>query len=889
MPAWSPRTRLLIEVGDTAVGSCEVSPRLHPSDSPSLKRLWTRSVLAPGPWSRWLIGGILGVAAVAAADTAVGSQQVLASALAVVALIIGVGGRRGDAGVTALVAVVVAALSGLRDGWGPDYTIALVVVVAASLIATLLALVRVSATVSRRQVALLRHLLELANGSPEVETIGDRLLDLLVPAMGDSCALDLVTDGRQRRLGARVSGPHGEELAAGLRDRPLSAGPSPGGASRAMASGESQLVEVVEDGHLRAMAHDAADLELLKRLDTRSAMFLPMVTRASPFGAIALGVGSSGRRYTLSDLSFAELVASRMAIVLDNAGLWREAERTERRMIAALDALEEAVTMNGRDGRTVYANQAAVELLRAESSAELCNAPPGAISARFDNYDEDGGPVDYRQMPAFKALAGEEHPPAALVRNVVRATGEERWLLNKVSVLRDVRGAVDRVVNVIEDVTEVKRSELDQRLLAEATRVLSDSLDYRQTLQHVAEIAVPEMAEWCGVDVPGPSGRIHAVAIAHSDPAKRALGQELRKRYPVDLDSPTELARVISTGGSHLVPSISDSDLEMFAVDERHLELLRGVGFGSILIVAMTAGARTLGAVTLVRSDPARPFTEADQRLASELGRRAGIAVLNAQLYTERMTITQDLQEGLRPPDLAAVPGLETATLYRPAGELNDVGGDFYDAFATPAGWMTVIGDVAGHGARAAALTGLARFTLRAVGQLTGDPTAAAAQVNRTLRDQPAMSLCTIAMLLLHRDEGGELALAALSCGHPLPVLVRDGEPIELGRPGPLTGAFDDVEWPIATTRLLDGDTVILYTDGVLDTVGVDERFGGARLLDVLARGAKEPGLLIERIDAALSEFQIGSQSDDTAIVALKVRDAAALAEAVSQARETAT
>jgi len=858
------------------------------SDSPVLKRLWTRSVMAPGLWSRWLAGGIAGVAAVAAADIAVGSQEALASALAVVALIVGVGGCRGDTGVTAVVAVVVAALSGLWDGWGPDYTIALVVVVAGGVFATLLALVRVSATVSRRQVALLRHLLDLANGEPEVETITDRLLDLLVPAMGDSCAVDLITDGRPRRLGARVDGPHGEQMAAGLRLRPPSIRPAPVGSSHAMSSGEALFVESFDDDQLQEMAHDEADLALLRSLETRSAMFLPMVTRGAPFGAIALGVGRSGRRFTVSDLSFAELVASRMAIVLDSAGLWREAERTERRMIAALDALEEAVTMNGRDGRTVYANQAAVELLRAESAAELCNAAPGDISARFEIYDEGGEPVSYRTMPAFKALAGEENPPAALVRNVVRATGEERWLLNKVSVLRDVHGAVDRVVNVIEDVTEVKRAELDQRLLAEATRVLSDSLDYDQTLEHVAGIAVPGIADWCAVDVPGPGGRIDAVAVAHLDPAKRALGRELRERYPVRMDSSTELARVISHGGSHLVSSIRDEGLVAFSTDERHLSLLRGVGFGSILIVAMTVGTRTLGALTLVRSDPERPFTEADQRLAIKMGRRAGIAVLNAQLYTERITIARDLQEGLRPPDLAGIPGLETATLYRPAGEHNDVGGDFYDAFATPAGWMTLIGDVAGHGARAAALTGLARFTLRAVGQLTGDPGAAAAQVNRTLRDQPAMSLCTIAMLLLHRDEGGELLLSALSCGHPLPVLVRAGKPIELGEPGPLAGAFDDVEWPIVTTKLQDGDTVILYTDGVLDTVGADDRFGGARLLELVAREAKEPQLLVQLIDAALSRFQIGPQSDDTAIIALQVRDAAALAEAVSRTRETA-
>ena len=98
-------------------------------------------------------------------------------------------------------------------------------------------------------------------------------------------------------------------------------------------------------------------------------------------------------------------------------------------------------------------------------------------------YDAQGEELRLEDFPAFKALAGEDAPAPLLVRNVVRATGEERWLVNKVTVLRDAGGAIDRVVNVIEDVTAVKRAELAQALLAEATRILASSLDYAGTLQ----------------------------------------------------------------------------------------------------------------------------------------------------------------------------------------------------------------------------------------------------------------------------------------------------------------------------------------------------------------------------------------------------------------------
>ena len=139
---------------------------------------------------------------------------------------------------------------------------------------------------------------------------------------------------------------------------------------------------------------------------------------------------------------------------------------------------------------------------------------------------------------------------------------------------------------------------------------------------------------------------------------------------------------------------------------------------------------------------------------------------------------------------------------------------------------MVVVGDVAGQGARAAALTGLARFTLRTAGQITGDPARAAEQLNRTLRAEPDLSLCTaVCVLIAEGDESGLTAMV-VSLGHPLPVLLRAGTATELGAPGPLAGAFDDAEWPVTPARLERGDALVLYTDGVFDTVGVEARLG---------------------------------------------------------------
>jgi serine phosphatase RsbU (regulator of sigma subunit)/PAS domain-containing protein len=787
-------------------------------------RLWIRSALAPPLWSRWWIAGALGIAAVAAAEIAFTAHPAVGSAFAVVALVAGLAGARGDAIVIATCCVAATAVSGVWSGWDVGWTITLVVVAASSVTAVLVSLLRAVAVTTGRQLELLDRLGTHANSSRGVRELAGTLLDLLVPAYADAAMLDLAIQDYDRRVAARVAGPHGSAAEEWLRGRPP-VGPSLPGTQQVIATGRPALVEEVDAALLARLASDEADLVRLRGLAPRSALTLPLATRGAPFGAVTLIVGASGRRYTRADLAFAQLVQGRMATVLDNTSLSRAAMRSEAIMVAALDNLQEAVTMNGPDGATVYANQAAVRLLKAQSADELYNARPGQIAARFAIFDEAGDPLPYRELPAFRAIAGEQDPGPRLVRNVVRATGEERWLLNKVSVLRDGDGNVDRIVNVIEDVTQVKQAEVRERLLGEATRLLSGSGDRERTLARLAGVVVPELAAWCEI---------------------RARDQE---------------RETIARAGRDT------------AVGDEHLT------------VPVVAAGTELATIALGRT---HRFAAEEVRMVEELGHRAGIALLNMRLSEEQAEITRELQDGLRPPALPAIPGVQTATLYRPAGELNDVGGDFYDAFPTATDWTVVIGDVAGQGARAAALTGLTRFTLRSVAQYAGAQHDAMAAVNRALVEQSDMALCTLAVLRLSRGDDGGVTLGALSAGHPLPVLLRDGQASELGVPGPIAGVFDDAAWDTATVALRDGDTLVLYTDGVLDTVGSDGRFGPERLLEVLCGVPADPQTVVERVAAALAAYQSGPQRDDTAIVALTVRDATALAAAIGRAHATA-
>ena len=181
---------------------------------------------------------------------------------------------------------------------------------------------------------------------------------------------------------------------------------------------------------------------------------------------------------------------------------------------------------------------------------------------------------------------------------------------------------------------------------------------------------------------------------------------------------------------------------------------------------------------------------------------------------------------------------------------------------------MVVVGDVAGRGAEAAALTSLSRYTFRTAGKLLGDPIAALEQLNTALRESPALSLVSVCCVRLRTADGDAYADLVLA-GHPPAYHVRRGLSRPVGVFAPFLGAYERGGWEATTIKLEAGDQLVLYTDGVIDTVGVEERFGEERLARTLsdASGAADA---VRRIDRALIEFAHGAQVDDTAVIAVE-------------------
>jgi signal transduction histidine kinase/CheY-like chemotaxis protein len=184
------------------------------------------------------------------------------------------------------------------------------------------------------------------------------------------------------------------------------------------------------------------------------------------------------------------------------------------------------------------------------------------------------------------------------------------------------------------EIAERKRAEAALQFLAEASRLLATSLDYETTLQSVAQLAVPTIADWCAVDILQEDQTIREL-VAHVNPVKTEITRAARFRYPADPQTPHGVPHVLRNRQPELRTTIDDSLLASIARDAEHLELLRNQSFHSYMCVPLQARGRVLGAVTFITSESGRHYGPADLRLAEDLARRAALAVDNARLYRE--------------------------------------------------------------------------------------------------------------------------------------------------------------------------------------------------------------------------------------------------------------
>ena len=523
--------------------------------------------------------------------------------------------------------------------------------------------------------------------------------------------------------------------------------------------------------------------------------------------------------------------------------LREQTDRYETLLLSLSDAGEGLVVLE-LDGRCVYAN-AAFEQLSGYTFPEL--AAMDSVLDLVGEYERDE--VRRRALARIEEGVVQPGQPLTLRRR------DGGWVdLEIGGTPLNVEGRRQLVV-VVRDVTERRQSEAERErllaraaLLAEASVLFDRSLDEELTLRRVAQLCVRDIADTCVILLGDGPERIRGVVAAARDDDREPDLMAALTRNGVD-----EPLAAVMRGAEGLVTATP-----------------AGLRTARSVIVPLRARGRAHGVLAAGFDDLGEGGDDEALALFEDVARRAALALDNARLYKERDQVARTLQRSLLPGALPTVPGVELAGRYRAAGEGNEVGGDFYDCFATGGGdWALIIGDVCGKGAEAASLTALARYTLRAAAQHTRRPQAVLLELNEALlRAQLGYRFCTVLYAsLTPRDDRVSVCLA--TGGHPLPMVLRAGGAVEtVGAPGSLVGILDEPDITEQSIDLEPGDALVLVTDGVTEATAADRAAGPGRLTDLLARCAgTSADAIAEAVERDAIEAQGGAARDDVAVL----------------------
>jgi PAS domain S-box-containing protein len=563
---------------------------------------------------------------------------------------------------------------------------------------------------------------------------------------------------------------------------------------------------------------------------------------------------------------------------------------SEERFRAIFEHAAIGAAQVGIDGRWLRVNRRLAEIVGYE--------PEELLQTTFQEitHPDDLG-VDLAQV---RRLLADELRTYTMEKRYLRRDGSPVWVNLTVSLVRDASGEPAYFIAAVEDISERKKAEEERdlllvkeqlaraeavearrrlALLAAAGPALSSSLDYTEILERITRLIVPELADWCLLDGVEEDGTISQFAAAHADPEKEDLLRRLREHRRFGGDDLGSTSEVLRTGEPVLIPDLPGAAFyERELGSGEHLDVLLRLEPRSLMCVPLLARERTIGAITLVSSRPDRRYGEEDLALAEDLAYRCALAADNTRLYRDRSEIARVLQRSLLPPHLPEIPGVEVGAEYLPVGEANDVGGDFYDLINTVEdGWLCSIGDVRGKGVEAASVTALARYTIRAVTLKDDTPSEVLAALNEAmLRQLPEDRFCTAACIRLEPEDGSPgVGIDVSRAGHPAPLLVGpDGSVEEVGCSGRVLGVFDDAELGDSSLRLMPGEALVLYTDGVTEARSPDgDFFGEERLRRLLhsCSGLDAAGIAARIKNVAL-DFQEGYPRDDLAVLVLRAK-----------------
>ena len=316
--------------------------------------------------------------------------------------------------------------------------------------------------------------------------------------------------------------------------------------------------------------------------------------------------------------------------------------KAERDLLKAQDQLAQALAYSAVGTWIWDINENVV--IADKNSAKMFGLADGseAVEASIEEFIKAIHPDDAERVQKEIAAAIRKKVPYESEYRTYDTDGDLRWLLARGHVEADEKGKASRFPGLVVDITERKETEQKLHVLAEANTQFPASYGYRQTLDSITAKLVPDVADWCSIDLLE-DGAIEQVTIAHKDPEKIQWAQELRELFgPTDVDAPNGSAWVIRTGKVEHIPTVTDEMLVAAAKNKEQLNILRETGISSVITAPLKIDGKTIGAITLISTDPQRLYGANDVEIAKGLANRAALAVYNANLFKEAHTEIQE-------------------------------------------------------------------------------------------------------------------------------------------------------------------------------------------------------------------------------------------------------
>ena len=521
---------------------------------------------------------------------------------------------------------------------------------------------------------------------------------------------------------------------------------------------------------------------------------------------------------------------------------------------------------------------------------------PGGFDGTYDTYVSLIHPDDRAAVAAAVDEAMRTKTRYRTDHRVVWPDGTVHWIAGVGGVTVDDRGVATGTVGCVLDVSaQVAQTRERERLnaavsaahdrerlqrerlefLSAINDALNSSTDRHEVMRHVTRTTVPRLGDWCSIHVlPARGSVVPDVEIAHVDPDMVAYAKQLQQRFPYDPTADNGIAHVIRTGRTEFYPDITDDVITALDATDEERAVIEQLALRSAIAVPLIKHDRILGAIQFVMTSSSRRYTPDDVALAHTVAGRIASSLENHRLHEEQSMIATTLQRSLLPTDLPHIPRLDIAVRYWAAGDANEVGGDFYDIFGldNEHDWAILIGDVCGTGASAAALTGLARHTIRASAWHADTPKEILTTLNRAVQRSETNSFLTAAYSVVSiSDTTAQITVA--NAGHPLPVLVTAESTTTLGKPGTLLGVFDTIDIDPVTVSLHDQDVIVFYTDGATDVPkhSLDEQ-QWSQLVTTAARTARSANQIADNIRDALEHvLPFDQRNDDIALLVIKL------------------